>query len=83
MIIVSNAHAYQAVTALFTATGPRAAAAVQALGLHPNATFAIRQTSAGDFAYLDTESEEKRFTLHVSKDGTSTITTINGTELPE
>jgi hypothetical protein len=83
MIIVSNAHAYQAVTALFTATGPRAAAAVHALGLYPEASFAIRKTSQGDFAYLDTVGEEKRFTLHVSKDGTAAITTVNGKPLPE
>jgi hypothetical protein len=83
MIIVSNAHAYQAVTALFTATGPRAAAAIEAFGLHPNASFAIRKTSQGDFAYSDTESEEKRFTLTVAKDGTSTITTINDQPLQE
>lgn len=82
MIIVSNAHAYQAVTALFTATGPRAAATVKALGLHPHATFAIRQTSEGDFVYQDTVGPEKRFTLKVEKDGTSAITTVNGAPLP-
>jgi hypothetical protein len=83
MIIVSNAHAYQAVTALFTATGPRAAAAIQALGLHAEASFAIRRTSQGDFVYMDENGRETRFTLNVAKDSTSTITTINDKPLPE
>lgn len=83
MIIVSNAHAYQAVTALFTATGPRAAAAVEAFRLHPEASFTIRKTSRGDFTYMDEDGRETPFRLNVHKDGTPTITTINDTPLPE
>lgn len=78
----ATAHAYQAVTALFTRTGTYAATAIQGLQLHPHATFAIRKTSDGDFAYLDVDGEEKRFTLTTDHNGAPVIATIGDKQMP-
>lgn len=84
MTEATNAHAYQAVTALFTATGPRAGAAIKVLGLHPNTPFSIRRKSDGTFLYADESTKEYALiSLEVAKDGTPTIATINGKELPK
>lgn len=84
MTETTSAHAYQAVTALFTATGPRAATAIKELGLHPNTPFSIRRKSDGTFLYADESTKEYALiSLEIAKDGTPTIATINSNALPE